>query len=128
MTAVIEVGSIVEGKVLRIKPFGAIVLLPNNAQGLVHISHISAEFVQNIEDHVKIGDIVKVKVLTSDATTGKISLSIKDTLPPIPKREFHAEKSQKNDISPVSFEDKLKEWSKLSNERHASLNKRNKRR
>ncbi|MDR1643319.1 MAG: S1 RNA-binding domain-containing protein, partial [Clostridiales bacterium] len=42
----IKIGSIYEGKVVRLKPFGAIVSLPDNSQGLVHISHISNSYVQ----------------------------------------------------------------------------------
>ena len=76
-----EVGSIVEGKVVRIKPFGAIVSLGEQAQGLVHISQVANTFVQDINDHVKVGDIVKVKVLSIDPETNKIALSMKEALP-----------------------------------------------
>ncbi len=134
MSEKLEVGSIVEGKVVRLKPFGAIVSLPNNSQGLVHISHISTSFVQNIADHLTVGDIVKVKVLSVDPTSGKISLSIKDTV--VPQKKEHNERQnhssdfrQKSSQEPTnSFEDKFKEWLKVSNERQAGLNKRNKRR
>ena len=76
-----EVGSIVEGKVVRIKPFGAIVSLGEQVQGLVHISQVANTFVQDINDHVKVGDIVKVKVLSIDPETNKIALSMKEALP-----------------------------------------------
>ena len=65
MSEKLEVGSIVEGKVVRVKPFGAIVSL-GNTQGLVHISQVANSFVQDINDHVKVGDMVKVKVLSID--------------------------------------------------------------
>lgn len=74
----IEAGSIVEGKVVRIKPFGAIVQLENGGQGLVHISQIANGFVQDINDHVAIGDTVKVKVMSVDEENRKIALSIRD--------------------------------------------------
>ena len=77
----IEAGSIVEGKVVRIKPFGAIVQLENGGQGLVHISQIANGFVQDINDHVAIGDTVKVKVMSVDEENRKIALSIRDALP-----------------------------------------------
>ncbi len=132
MSEKIEVGSIIEGKVIRIKPFGAIVLLPDNSQGLVHISHISTSFVQNIADHVAIGDIIKVKVLSLDAETSRISLSIKEAIdqPRRIQRDFdNNQNRQKPAADSVSqFEDKFKEWLKVSNERQAGLNKRNKRR
>jgi len=125
-TPKVEVGSIVDGTVLRIKPFGAIVSLPDNLQGLVHISHISTSFVQNIEDHLSVGDEVKVKVILKDPETGKISLSIKDASPPPTRSEYRPR--QQSAPSDGSFEDKVKEWLKSSNERQAGLNKRNKRR
>ena len=119
-----EVGSIVDGTVIRIKPFGAIVSLPDKLQGLVHISHISTSFVQDIEEHLSIGDEVKVKVISKDPETGKISLSIKEATPPA-RSEYRPRQSAATDSS---FEDKFKEWLKSSNERQAGLNKRNKRR
>jgi predicted RNA-binding protein with RPS1 domain len=120
-TPIVEVGSIVDGTILRIKPFGAIVSLPNGLQGLVHISHVSTSFVQSIEDHFEVGDEVKVKVISKDPETGKISLSIRDAAPPPPR-------ARQASPSDGSFEDKMKEWLKSSNERQAGLNKRNKRR
>ena len=70
MSEKLEVGSIVEGKVVRVKPFGAIVSL-GNTQGLVHISQVANSFVQDINDHVKVGDMVKVKVLSVDNIVSK---------------------------------------------------------
>lgn len=137
MSEKIEVGNVVEGKITSIKPFGAIVLLSNNSQGLVHISHISTSYVQNIEDYVSVGDIVKVKVLSYDIDTNKISLSIKDTMPKPEPKQYQKKytKTSYNDSSKSKpstnpddiFEDKFKDWLKVSNERHAGLNKRNKR-
>lgn len=75
----IEVGSIYEGKVVRIMNFGAFVELSPNKDGLIHISKLSKERVAKVEDVVNIGDIVKVKVLEIDRM-GKISLSLKDAV------------------------------------------------
>lgn len=146
MSEKLEVGSIVEGKVLRIKPFGAIVGLGNHSQGLVHISQIANSFVQDINDHLSVGDIVKVKVISVDEAANKISLSIRDALPPAPKRprsekQFKPREQKSNyenqttrppeDYfkpktvnSPSDFEEKMKDWLKQSNERQAGLNKR----
>ena len=75
----LEIGTVIEGKITGITKFGVFVGLPGNKTGLVHISEVSQNYVENIEDHVKEGDTVKVKVLTvSDA--GKISLSIKKAI------------------------------------------------
>ncbi len=130
MSESVAIGSIVEGKVVRIKPFGAIVSLPDNTQGLVHISHISTSFVQNIEEHLAVGDVIKVKVISSDAATGKISLSIKEALapPPIRRTEHEAHRPKAPIDSENSFEDRFKDFLKSSNERQAGLSKRNKRR
>ena len=67
-------GNIYEGKVVRLKPFGAIVILPDNSQGLVHISHLAEERVNKVEDVVNIGDIINVKVTEIDRQ-GRINLS-----------------------------------------------------
>ena len=79
MAEKIEAGSVVEGKVVRIKPFGAIVQLEDGGQGLVHISQIANGFVQNINDHVAVGDTVKVKVTEIDSQN-RINLSRKELL------------------------------------------------
>ncbi len=63
-----------------IKPFGAFVALPDGKNGLVHISEVSYEFVQDIAAVLEEGQTVQVKVL-SIAPDGKIALSIKRTQP-----------------------------------------------
>ncbi len=75
----IEVGMILEGKVSGITKFGAFVDLPDSKTGMVHISEIAPTFVNEINDFVKMGQTVKVKVLALN--DGKISLSIKQALP-----------------------------------------------
>lgn len=75
----IEVGMILEGKVSGITKFGAFVDLPDSKTGMVHISEVAPTFVNEINDFVKMGQTVKVKVLTVDEN--KISLSIKQALP-----------------------------------------------
>ena len=74
----LQVGDIVEGKVTGIKPFGAFVSLPEGKTGLVHISEVSYEFVQDLSAVLSDGQTVQVKVL-SIAPDGKIALSIKRT-------------------------------------------------
>ena len=76
----LQVGDIVEGKVTGIKPFGAFVSLPEGKNGLVHISDVSYEFVQDLSTVLSEGQAVSVKVL-SIAPDGKIALSIKRTQP-----------------------------------------------
>ncbi|MDR3091110.1 MAG: S1 RNA-binding domain-containing protein [Clostridiales bacterium] len=124
--AAIEEGRILEGKITKIKPFGALVQLPGNIHGLVHISHISSAYVQNIEEYVSIGDTVKVKVLAVDTKLNKISLSMKEAQDSPPPKRAH---DQGHHVpTNLTFEDKLKEYTKISSERLAGLNKRNKKR
>ncbi|MDR3729544.1 MAG: S1 RNA-binding domain-containing protein, partial [Oscillospiraceae bacterium] len=71
----LEVGSILEGKVTTITKFGAFVALPGGKSGLVHISEIANQFVNDVHDFLQEGQEVKVKVLSTEG--GKINLSIK---------------------------------------------------
>ena len=76
ITADVEVGKIYEGRVAKIMDFGAFVSILPGKDGLVHISQISEERVQNVSDKLNEGDIVKVKVLEIDKQ-GRVRLSIK---------------------------------------------------
>ena len=149
----LEIGSIVEGTVTGIANFGAFVELPDKKVGLVHISEVSSDYVNDVNDYLKVHDVVKVKIIAIDAK-GKIALSIKQVQP---SAEKHAEReanhamgprdsarytqsrpfsgrgegrpnrdfhSQKKHEVPVSFEDKLSRFLKDSDERLLDL-KRN---
>ncbi len=76
ITADIEPGQVFEGKVIKIMNFGAFVTLTPGRDGLVHISQLSDDRVENVTDVVKEGDTVKVKVLEVDKQ-GRIRLSMK---------------------------------------------------
>lgn len=80
----IEVGNVFEGRVTGVKPFGAFVALPEGRTGMVHISEVSNEYVQDIAAVLHDGDTVKVQVINV-APDGKIALSIKRLLPPAPR-------------------------------------------
>lgn len=75
----IEVGAKLEGKVTGITHFGAFVDLSGGVTGLVHISEIADNYVKDVKDHLKIDDIVTVKVINVDKD-GKIGLSIKQAV------------------------------------------------
>lgn len=77
ITAEAEIGGVYNGKVERIVDFGAFVNILPGKDGLVHISQIAEERVENVEDYMKVGDVVKVKVLDVDAR-GRIKLTMKD--------------------------------------------------
>jgi S1 RNA binding domain protein len=72
----IEVGSKLQGKVTGITNFGAFVELPGGTTGLVHISEVADNYVKDINEHLKVGDEVEVKVINVEKD-GKIGLSIK---------------------------------------------------
>ncbi|KQL27407.1 S1 domain-containing RNA-binding protein [Cytobacillus solani] len=72
----IEVGSKLQGKVTGITNFGAFVELPEGSTGLVHISEVADNYVKDINEHLKVGDQVEVKVINVEKD-GKIGLSIK---------------------------------------------------
>ena len=76
ITADVEAGSIYEGKVVRLMDFGAFVNILPGRDGLVHISQISHERVNNVSDELSEGDMVKVKVLEVDKQ-GRVRLSMK---------------------------------------------------
>ena len=138
------VGEILEGKVTGITKFGAFVQLPGGVSGLVHISEIANAYVSDVNDYLKMGDAVKVKVISINEA-GKINLSIKQTLPPAPRsdrpartsqprpsersvqsssqppREEPASRGQLHGPSPdASFEDKLKHFMQESDSKIGS--------
>ncbi|BAV34332.1 polynucleotide phosphorylase/polyadenylase [Sulfuricaulis limicola] len=76
LTADVEVGMVYEGKVAKLMDFGAFVTILPGKDGLVHISQISRERVENVGDKLKEGEVVRVKVLEVDKQ-GRIRLSIK---------------------------------------------------
>ena len=76
----VEVGAVVEGTVTGITKFGAFVSLPDGRSGLVHISEIANTYVNDVNEFLKLGDKVKVRVLAV-TPDGKINLSIKKAEP-----------------------------------------------
>ena len=87
----IEVGEVYTGKVKKIVKFGAFVELKKGTEGLLHISEIAHERTNNVEDVLKVGDAVEVKVIDISDDTGKISLSRKALL----KREDNKKEQDK---------------------------------
>src|SRR5690625_3922210 len=77
----LKTGDVIEGTVQRIANFGAFVDVGSGVDGLVHISELSHERVNQVTDLLNVGDKIKVKVLSVDYDNERISLSIKDTLP-----------------------------------------------
>ncbi|MBO1515136.1 MULTISPECIES: S1 domain-containing RNA-binding protein [Metabacillus] len=94
----IEVGSKLQGKVTGITNFGAFVELPGGSTGLVHISEVADNYVKDINDHLKVGDEVTVKVINVE-NDGKIGLSIKKAIdrPERPERSERPERPRNTD-------------------------------
>jgi S1 RNA binding domain protein len=99
----------VEATVQRIAPYGAFLQLEDGRLGLVHISEIDRNYVRNVEDHLRVGDQVKAKVVAIKED-GKIDLSIKALQDPSPSVQRHRGKDPE-------FEQKLKRFMRQSEER-----------
>lgn len=120
-----QVGDIVEGKITGIKPFGAFVALPDHKNGLVHISEVSYEFVQDLSTVLSEGQTVQVKVM-SIAPDGKIALSIKRTVerpPRAPRNDTGRVWQPRRTERPaeMSFEDMMARFKSQSEEKISDL-------
>lgn len=127
MTSKFEVSQVIEGKVTGIQPYGAFVALDDETQGLVHISEVTHGFVKDINDHLAVGNQVKVKVLEIDEEKNKVSLSIRAT-EEAPKRKPQAPRQQS--ATPQSndgaegfntLKGKLEDWIKQSEDREKTF-------
>ena len=131
------VGSVLEGKVTGITKFGAFVSLPEGKSGLVHISEIAYSYVNDVKDHLKEGQEVKVKVIGIDEN-GRINLSIKKAMDPPPRpagqgrpmggarpagggRPGGFSRGPAAPREPASFEDKLKQFMQASDSKLSEL-------
>jgi S1 RNA binding domain protein len=128
-----EVGSKVQGKVTGITNFGAFVELPGGSTGLVHISEVADSYVKDVNDHLKVGDLIEVKVISEK--DGKIALSIKKAIDrprgqtssysQRPPRQGRVESRSIGNFKPKeNFEDKMARFLKTSEENLSTL-KRN---
>ena len=111
----IEVGSKLQGKVTGITNFGAFVELEAGKTGLVHISEVADNYVKDINEHLTVGDEVKVKVINVEKD-GKIGLSIKKAKDRPVRQKNPRERTE-------NFEAKMNRCLKDSEDRLASLKK-----
>ena len=95
-------GMELEGTVTNVTNFGAFVDLGVHQDGLVHISELSHKYVQDARQAVKVGEIVKVKVIGVDAAMKRISLSMKAIMPKPPRRIRPKRKPQIVPVAPVA--------------------------
>ncbi len=122
----IKVGNVVEGTVTGITNFGAFVQLPQGKTGLVHISEVSHDYVNDVKKYLKKNQKVRVKILSIDKE-GKISLSIRQVKPKKTSKQpveidWISKKNGKQ--KRMSFEDKLSKFLKDSTERQEQLKSR----
>lgn len=132
----LTVGQIVEGKITGITNFGVFADIGEGKSGMVHISEVARTYVNDINEHVKIGDTVKMKVLNI-GEDGKISLSIKRALEPeksSERRERRQSQPPKIDGSytwtpkkaePQSFEEMMNRFKQTSDEKFSDLKRKN---
>ncbi|MFM8999210.1 MAG: S1 RNA-binding domain-containing protein [Actinomycetota bacterium] len=104
----LEVGAVVDGTVSRITPYGAFLTLEGGKMGLVHISEVDRNYVKDVHEHLREGDVVQVKVIAIKED-GKIDLSIKALQDPAPPRQRRG--------SDPGFEQMLKKFMRNSEER-----------
>lgn len=126
----IQVGNVVEGVVTGITNFGAFVEIEKGKTGLVHISEISHDYVNKVEDYVKKGQKVKVKII-SIGDDGKLSLLMRKAEPKKKASRGPAEidwSKPDEKARKMSFEDKLSQFLKDSGERQEQLKKKDSRR
>ncbi|MGH2753556.1 MAG: S1 RNA-binding domain-containing protein [Actinomycetota bacterium] len=110
----VEIGAIVEGVIVKVMEYGAIVKLDTGESGMVHISQVDKNYVKNISEHVKENDRVTVKVV-GQKEDGKIDLSIKQAEPGYEDRPV-----RRGGRDP-EFEQKLKKFMNQSQERLVDL-------
>jgi len=121
----LQVGMILEGTVTNVANFGAFVDIGVHQDGLVHISMLSNSFVEDPHKVVKVGDVVKVKVLEVDVTRKRIALSMRldekltersEEKSPVRKNSEKSDRSQRNSgrnqFTNNAFSDALKGWKK----------------
>ena len=117
----VEIGGIYTGKVTGITNFGAFVELEPRVVGMVHISEVADSYVKDINDHLKVGQEVRVKVLTV-GDNGKLGLSVKKAVEPPPQPAAAAPAAKKEPAEELDpFEAMLSKFKKSSEEKISDL-------
>ena len=117
------VGAVCEGRVTGITNFGAFVALEGGKSGLVHISEVAGSYVNDVHDHLTVGQTVKVRVMNM-TEDGKINLSIKRAVEEAPRRSAPAPRQVRSvpENAPTAdqdFESRLKKFMQESDSRIA---------
>lgn len=134
----LKVGDIVEGKITGITAFGVFADIGDGKSGMVHISEVAKTYVNDIKEHVKENDVVKMKILNI-GEDGKISLSIKRALPEkentgSERKNYNKSKPAPVDssytwapkkVEPASFEEMMNRFKQTSDEKFSDLKRKN---
>ena len=125
----LEVGTVCEGKITSITKYGAFVSLEGGKSGMVHISEISHTYVNDINEHLQVGQEVKVKIIGID-DNGRISLSIRkaEPKPERPAQSFAPKPQAPRPPVELSFEDKLKQFMQDSDSKISGIKQYSERR
>ncbi len=110
-----QVGDVVTGKVVRIVSFGAFVEVEKGVDGLVHVSQICHEFLENPATKLKVGDEVNAKILAIDVEKEKLTLSIKATLEaPVKEEKVEEDKPKKERKAKKEDDEDIRGWTESS--------------
>ncbi len=104
-----QIGDIVTGKVVRLTDFGAFVEVEEGIEGLIHVSEMSEERVEQPKDVLSVGDVVKAKIIKMDAAEQKVGLSIKAVLQDLTQEELRAYMESQQRDSGSTLVDALRE-------------------
>ncbi len=126
-----EVGEIQKGKITSITKFGAFVAFSDGKNGMIHISEVSDGFVKDINDFLKVGQEVRVKICSVDEK-GRMSLSLKQAVNKAVYETAEKERFKRRVVpEPIAetrktsdnFEDMISRFMKTSNEKISDLKK-----
>ena len=119
-----KIGDLVDTEVTRITDFGAFVKINGQTQGLIHISQIADSFVKDINQHLKVGERLKARVLKIGPGK-KIDLSLKKNLAPRAERKQAVFSNRGAGFKSSDFEEKLKRFLKDSQHNLNDLKRHN---
>lgn len=98
MDTEVKKGEVIQGEIINIANYGAFVKLDNKREGLIHISKIAKEYVKNVKDYLKRGDLVTVEIV-EEKEDGKLDLKLLDKV-----------KVKKEKVRPKNYFDVSKSW------------------
>lgn len=112
-----QIGDLVIGKVINVKPYALFMSFEDGSQGLLHISELSNAYIRDIEKYGTIGDEMCVKIISIDPTNGFLRVSLKQ----VPEDQAYNTHDNESRRAPIAteedfapFEKKLPEWKEIT--------------